>query len=186
MKDTAFVFFADGFEQIEALTPVDVLRRAGILTVTVSVNERPMAMSSHGVIVHTDACMYNADFDRALMLVLPGGMPGTNNLKECKQLKALLLAKHEEAVSIAAICAAPHILAQLGILQGKNATCYPSVEPQMTGAILHDKPFVKDGNIITGRGAGTSLHFSLALVEELAGKAVAQSVASKMMVPWSM
>ena len=120
-----YVFLADGFEEIEGLTVVDILRRAGVDTTTVSIMERRNVMGSHKIPVMADACFGEVDFSEGELLVLPGGMPGTRYLGECRPLTELLLQFFREGRKVAAICAAPSVLGGLGILEGKKAACYP-------------------------------------------------------------
>ena len=155
------VFLADGFEEIEGLTVVDLLRRAGIDVKTVSIMGRLEICGAHGIDVKADEIYENADFSDAEMLVLPGGMPGTLHLKEHEGLRAILEKANEDGKKLAAICAAPTVLGGLGFLQGKKAVCYPSMEEGLTGAeVLYDN-VVTDGNITTSRGLGTAIDFAL-------------------------
>lgn len=170
MVSRVCVFLADGFEEIEGLTVVDILRRAGVETTMVSVTEERMVAGSHQIPIQADVCLKDADFAETEALVLPGGMPGTLHLGECKALAELLLQFHREGKKVAAICAAPSVLGELGILEGKKACCYPGFEERLTGAsVVFDKVAV-DGNVTTGRGMGTAIPFALALVEQLVSK----------------
>ena len=128
------VFLADGFEEIEGLTVVDLLRRAGIETRTVSIMGQEEIQGAHGIIVKADSLFENTDFSEVKMLVLPGGMPGTIHLKEHKGLEELILKHNEEKKYLAAICAAPTVFGGMGILKGKKAICYPGMEEGLTGA----------------------------------------------------
>ena len=130
-----YVFLADGFEEIEGLTVVDILRRAGVDTTTVSIMERRNVMGSHKIPVTADACFDEVDFSEGELLVLPGGMPGSKYLAEHKALGALLKDYAEHGRKVAAICAAPGVLGGLGILKGKKAVCYPGFEEQLKGSI---------------------------------------------------
>lgn len=174
---TVNVFFAEGYEEVEALTVVDILRRAGIGTYMVSVTGDRYVKSSHGVVVMTDKLFEELD-DSADMLVLPGGMPGTVNLKAHKGLMEML--KRYDADSkkyLAAICAAPTVYGELGLLDQRAATCYPGMEDGLhCGTALTDKVVV-DGHYITSRGMGTAIHFGLALVGILAGEETAYKLA---------
>jgi 4-methyl-5(b-hydroxyethyl)-thiazole monophosphate biosynthesis len=182
MSKKVLVHFADGFEEIEALTPVDVLRRAGCEVTMVSVMDTLQVKSSRGVIIMADKLFKEVNYTEADMLVLPGGMPGSKNLDNHEGLKAKLLEADKNNKWLAAICAAPMVLGHLGLLKGKNATCYPGNEPDLIGAHLKGTAVEKDGKIITGKGAGSSLKFSLALVEALINKEKAKEIADKMMV----
>lgn len=170
------VFLADGFEEIEALTVVDILRRAGVETTTVSVTKKDVAEGAHGICVKADELFEEADFHETEMLVLPGGMPGTLNLQAHTGLRELLSAYGKAKKYVAAICAAPSILGELGMLDGKRACCYPSFEEKLTGAEVVREPVVLDQNVITSRGMGTAIPFSLKLVEVLCGMERAEEV----------
>lgn len=164
------VFLADGFEEIEGLTVVDILRRAGVDTQMVSIKEERTVTGSHQISVQTDVCFKEADFSGTELLVLPGGMPGTKNLGAYSPLTDLLVKFYNEGKQVAAICAAPSVLGDLGILKGKKAACYPGFEERLTGAeVVFDKVAV-DGNVTTSRGMGTAIPFALSLVEQLVSK----------------
>lgn len=180
-----YVFLADGFEEVEALTPIDVLRRAGVDLTTVSIKDTSLVVGAHGVGVEADVCYSEVDFADAEWLVLPGGMPGAQNLYEHQALSDLLVKHHKEGKGIAAICASPAVvLAQLGLLQGKSATCYPGFDPMLEshGAEYVAQRVVSDGNIITGNGPASALPFALELATAIAGAETAASVAAGMLV----
>ena len=164
------VFLVNGFEEIEAMAPIDLLRRAGIFVDTVSINEDNQVTSSRKIRVLTDKTIDEINFENYEMIVLPGG-PGTENYMKSEKLLEKL---KEFSINrkLGAICAAPTILSALGILNGKQAICFPACEPDLIkdGAIIVNQDVVKDNNIITSRGAGTAIDFSLALIEELLGK----------------
>ena len=170
------VFLADGFEEIEALTVVDVLRRAGVRVETVSVNGNEMVQGSHWISVRADVVFEETGFDRVDMLVLPGGMPVKKNLQKHQGLNKLLRTYDKEEKWIAAICAAPSILGDMGMLNGRKACCYPSFEEKLAGAQVVEEPAVADGHIITGRGMGTAIPFALKLAEVLMGAEKAEQV----------
>lgn len=172
-----YIFFADGFEEIEGLTVVDLLRRAGIEIVMVSVNGNIYVTGSHHITVETDAVFESVDFTDADMLVLPGGMPGTHHLKAHEGLDRLLKEFYAKGKKISAICAAPIVLGSKGLLQGRQATCYPGHENDLIGACIINTAVVEDGNIITSRGMGTAIDFSLALIKNMAGEAQAARIA---------
>lgn len=176
------VHLAEGFEEIEALTPVDVLRRAGCTVEIVSMTENLLVRSSRNVGVQADVLFENADYAGADMLVLPGGMPGSKNLDLHEGLREKLLQADRNGKFIAAICAAPIVLGHIGLLQGRKATCYPGNEKDLIGATSTGRAVEVDENFITGKGAGSSIKFSLALVEILLGKDKAQEIKSKMIV----
>ena len=162
-----YVFLADGFEEIEGLTVVDILRRAGVDTTTVSIMGRRNVMGSHKIPVMADACFDEVDFSEGELLVLPGGMPGSRYLAEHKALGALLKDYAEHGRKVAAICAAPGVLGGLGILKGKKAVCYPGVEDKLIGAEVLFEEVVQDGCVTTSRGMGTAIPFALHLVSQL-------------------
>lgn len=167
---TAVVVLADGFEEIEAITQIDVLRRAGV-DVTVAGLKEGAATGAHGVAVQTDRMLSAVDFEPDLV-VLPGGMPGSERLGESPEVVDLLKKQHGAGRMIGAICAAPaYAPVAAGILDGKKATCYPSFETRFTSATtaVEDR-VVADGNVVTSRGPGTALEFALALVDQLVGK----------------
>ena len=173
---TTIVFLADGFEECEGLIVVDLLRRAGVRVVTASVTGRREILSSHQVPITADVLAEEADYSAADMIVLPGGMPGTAHLGESPlvlaQCKAFAKDKH-----LAAICAAPSVLASLGLLEGKNAACHPSVEPKMAGAVLTGRPVETAGNLITGQGLGAAIPFALELIRILMDQETADRIA---------
>ena len=156
-----YIFLADGFEEIEALTPVDVFRRAGLDTLTVSITEKHTVVGSHGIAVSADALLADTDLSDADLLLLPGGMPGTKHLAACKPLCDAVVAQANAGKPVAAICAAPSVLGGLGLLNGKEAVCYPGFEGALTGATVSAKKVVRNGNIVTAAGMGVALDFSL-------------------------
>ncbi|MEI8087416.1 MAG: DJ-1 family glyoxalase III [Paludibacter sp.] len=172
----AYVFLAEGFEEIEAITPIDILRRADILVTTVSILSHKEVCGAHGIKIVADILFEDANYSDADMLLLPGGMPGTKNLDAHAGLKKLLQKQAEQGKSLAAICAAPSILGKMGLLDGKEAICYPSFEPQLLGATLSTQKVVKSGNIITAMGAGVAVPFALKIVEVLKGKDLADKI----------
>lgn len=172
----AYVFLADGFEEIEGLTVVDVLRRAGVDTVTVSVMGRKQVNGSHGIPVGADEIFEDEDMNDADLLVLPGGMPGTLHLKAHEGLRELLLKSDSKKRYLAAICAAPSILSELGLLKGREACAYPSFEKNLDCAAVRQVPVVTDGHITTGRGMGAAIPFALRLTEILCGKEKAEEI----------
>ena len=176
MSSRACVFMAEGLEEIEGLTVVDILRRAGIDTQMVSITDERLVTGSHQISIQTDICMKDADFSKTELLVLPGGMPGTLHLGACKPLTDLLAQFHKEGKCVAAICAAPSVLGDLGLLKGKKAACYPSFENRLTGADVVFDEVAADGNVITSRGMGTAIPFALALVAKLISKEKAEEL----------
>ncbi|HHX13552.1 MAG TPA: DJ-1/PfpI family protein [Clostridiales bacterium] len=170
------VHLAEGFEEVEALTVVDLLRRAGIDCKTVSVTGRLPVNGAHGVQVTADLLFDQADYKAAEMIVLPGGLPGTDNLAAHSGLTAAILDFAEQDKPLAAICAAPSILGGLGLLKGRNAVIYPGLEGKLTGAVVGRDNVVTDGNITTSKGPGTAMEFALELIRRLKGKDAAQTV----------
>ena len=172
------IFFADGCEEIEGLTVVDLLYRAGIPCTKVSINDIPEVTSSHEVTFRTDTTIAELDFSEYDMLILPGGVPGTPNLRACDKLMEEVVSFHKEGKQIAAICAAPGIFAELGLLKGIPATCNPSRDDLLTenGAILKENKVVVSGNIITSRAMGTAIPFALAIVEYCQGRETADKL----------
>jgi 4-methyl-5(b-hydroxyethyl)-thiazole monophosphate biosynthesis len=164
-----YVFLADGFEETEAIAPIDMLRRAKKEVVTVGVTGK-VVTSSHGVPVTADITQDEIQLnDQLEMIVLPGGMPGTLNEEASEQVQAAITYCAEQNRYLTAICAAPSILGHRGLLNGKHAVCYPGFESALTGAEVGTEGVVQDGNIITARGAGVAIDFGLALVAALCG-----------------
>ncbi len=170
-----YFFLADGFEEIEALCPLDLCRRAGLDAKTVSITGKKEVTGSHGITVLSDLSANDniEDFD---MMVLPGGMPGTANLGESTLVERCIMTAIEKNKYIAAICAAPMILGKRGLLSGKEAICFPGFEQYLDGALLSDKRVVLDGKILTAAGMGVSHDFGLKIVEIFKGKDVADKL----------
>lgn len=175
------IFLADGFEMIETLTPCDILHRAGLDVRLVSVNGKEFVRSTHGVEVKADMQLCDLDAKQIDMMILPGGMPGAQNLYETKPLIELLMRHAEQKKPIAAICAAPFILGKCGLLQGKSATCYPGFENDLIGACHTPCSVVVDGSVVTAKGMGVSLDFALELCEMLCGKEKRDAIAKAIM-----
>ena len=171
------IFLAEGFEEVEALTPADLLRRAGAEVTLVSIGNEKKVAGSHGIIITADRLFVDTDFADADLLILPGGMPGTLNLKACDPLLELLKEHNARGRKLAAICAAPTVLGHAGLLDGKHATCYPGCEDGLTGAICETTPVVTDGTITTSRGVGTAIPFALSLIAQLYGQEKADEIA---------
>ena len=175
-----FLFLANGFETVEALAPVDVMRRAGLDVVTVSITADRNVVSAQGVTVVADALLGSCDFSQASAFVLPGGGVGTDNLSAHGPLRALLVDACSRGVLVAAICAAPMVFGRIGILEGKRATCYPGCEGDLFGAEYTAAAVEKDGNIITACGPGASFDFGFAIVEHFCGIEVVDTLRSQM------
>lgn len=173
----AYIFLADGFEEIEAIAPIDIFRRAKIEVVTISISENRIVQGAHGIPVIADFLFTQTDFSDNDILYLPGGMPGTKNLDAHTGLKELINRQIADNKNLAAICAAPSILGKMGLLEGKEAICYPGFEDQLHGTILSKNKIVKSGNVHTAKGAGVAVQFALKLVEELKGREEAQKLA---------
>ncbi len=171
------IFFAEGYEEVEALTVVDLCRRAGLEVELVSITEDRVVKSSHGIDVGMDKTFSQADFSAYDMLVLPGGMPGTRNLEAHEGLMTQIDAFYKDGKYIGAICAAPSIFGHRGILKGKKACCYPTFESHLEGAEVTQSPVELSGNVITSRGMGTSIAFGLAIVEVFEGREQAEALA---------
>lgn len=171
------VFFATGYEEVEALSVVDLLVRAKIDVDMVSVTDSLSVTSSHGVRVMMNKTLRDVDFTQVEMIVLPGGMPGTTNLEETDKLMAQVDDFVASERWVAAICAAPTILGHRGHLEGREACCYPGKEAELTGAKISYEKVCVDGHIITSRGAGTALAFGLKIVEVIKGQKQAEALA---------
>ena len=172
----AAVFFGTGYEEIEALAVVDILRRAGVDTPMVSITGERSVTGSHDIKVEMDALLEEVNFDEFDLIILPGGGLGTKNLEACEPLMKQVDAFAQNKI-VAAICAAPSILGHRGILKGKKACSYPTFESHLEGAEVMHQPAVIDGNIITGRGMGAAVPFGLAILEKLQGREAAQKMA---------
>lgn len=172
----AAIFLADGFEEIEGLTVVDLLRRAGISMDMVSVSGKKQITGGHNIRVEADYLFEDYSFDDVDMLVLPGGMPGTKHLAAHTGLQERLAEFHREGKALAAICAAPSVLGQAGLLKDKRAVCYPGFEEALIGASVGTEEVVTDGNIITSRGLGTAIAFSLAIIAYLCDEETAERI----------
>ncbi len=174
----ALIFLVDGFEEIEALATVDILRRGEVEVTTVSVTGKKEVTGSHRVTVLADTLFDRADFD-VDMLILPGGTTALNDYEELKKRIVEFAAAGKD---VAAICAAPMVLGGLGLLEGRRATAYPGFEHYLTGADFTPEAVVTHDHIVTGRGPGLTFDFALTLLERLQGKAVADQVAGQLLL----
>lgn len=173
------VFFANGYEEIEALTVVDLTRRAGIETWMVSITGERKVTGSHGIEVSMDKTLEEVDFNGVEMIVLPGGMPGTLNLEACELLMEKVREFDKAGKYISAICAAPTVFGHLGLLKGKKACCYPGMEDGLEGAeVTYDSIAVAE-HILTSRGMGTAIDFGLQIIAQFRGKDAADEMAKK-------
>lgn len=180
----SYIFLADGFEETEALAPLDVMRRSGMPVATVSITEERKVRSAHGVTVEADQVFDEEDMSAAEWLILPGGMPGATNLAAFKPLTELLKAQHSRGGKIAAICASPAVvLAPLGLLDGLDATCYPGMSTESKKINWkEDTPVVATDTIVTGYGPGASFVFGLTIAAISTGTTHAQEIGEAMMV----
>lgn len=178
-----YVFLAPGFEEIEAVTPIDVMRRGGMKVTTVAVTTGSKeVVGANGVTYVADTDINSVNLEDADWLVIPGGMPGATNLYECTKLSEALRAHAAKGGKLAAICAAPAVvLGQLGLLNGRRATCYPGFEPLCVGADMTGAGVEIDGNIVTGNGPASALPWAYAILGEACGEAVASSVSGGML-----
>lgn len=177
------IFLANGFEEVEGLTVVDLLRRADLDIDMVSMEKDLMVTGSHGVSFQADCLFSQADFSDTDMLVLPGGMPGTKNLQVHEGLRSRIREFMYQGKMLAAICAAPMILGGMRVLEGKRATCYPGFEDQLIGAQFVTEPVVCDGNVITSRGAGTAIEFAASIISHYKGKEEAVKIMQSILYP---
>lgn len=171
-----YLFLSEGFEEVEALTTVDLLRRAGINLSTVSITGSDMVSGAHGIVVRADTLIQKADYSSIDMLILPGGSPGWKNLEACSMLMETVDSFAKSGKWVAAICGAPSILGRRGLLTGKNACVYPGMEGELRGAKPNEKTVNVDGNIITSRGVGTAIDFSLAIIKQLVDSQTAEKL----------
>ncbi|MBU1895063.1 MAG: DJ-1/PfpI family protein [Candidatus Omnitrophica bacterium] len=181
MKKTALIILAEGFEEVEAVTPIDILKRAGV-DIKIAGLGRLTIKGAHGIRVECDCLLKDyKNFPDAL--ILPGGMPGAENLASSVEVKDLILKMHEKKKLIAAICASPAlVLAPLTILKDREATCFPGYEKSLPASVKFvKKDVVQSGNIITSRGAGTAFAFGLKITQNLVGKPIADTVAQQML-----
>lgn len=172
---------SNGYEEVEALIPVDVLRRAGVDIQMVSVTGDIMVVSAHGVSIKADALIDDIDISDADLLMIPGGLPGAENLCNHPQVRELITKQYEAGRLVSAICAGPMIFGSLGISKGKRCTCYPGFEEHLVGAQYTEELVTVDGNVITGEGPAAAFPYAYTICEILCGKATAQSLRDGMM-----
>ena len=175
-----YIFLANGFEDVEALIPLDIWRRGGKDVTTVSINETKEVVSAHGVTIMADSLYEDNDYDNAELLFLPGGLPGADNIDSHEPLKEQLMKQAKSGGRIAAICAAPYILGKLGLLSGKNATCYPGFEGILDGATYTGELYVTDGNITTGEGPAAAFPFAYELLSLMTDEQTSAQIAEGM------
>lgn len=176
MNKMIYVLLAEGFEELEAMAPVDLLRRAGATVQTVSVTGQTLVTGARGIPVAADITVDQVCFDKMEMLVLPGGYPGYENLEKCPAVIDLLKKADAAKITIAAICGAPSVPGKLGLLKGHKATCYPGMEDTL-GCESTTEKVVESGHFITSRGAGTAVDFALALVAKAVSPQAAEEIA---------
>ena len=177
-----YVLLGTGFEEVEAITPVDLLRRAGVQVLTVGVNDKTV-YGGHGIGIKADLELGEMDLTNLEMIVLPGGLGGVASVRASREAMAALQFAWDNGKYVAAICAGPTVLADLGITDGRNATCYPGCESGMGNAnMTPNVPCVRDGNLITGTSAGCAIPFALSLIEALQGEAAAKAVADAIVI----
>lgn len=180
--NNVYVFLAEGFEEIEAITIIDVIRRADIPVTTVSITGKNEVNGAHNIPLVTDKLFNEVDFTDSEMLILPGGMPGSNNLQAYKPLADLLREKNAANQRIGAICAAPKVLGANGLLNGKQAVCYPGFETELKGSDVQYSKFITSHNITTSRGPGTAFDFALEVVRLLKGEELSKTLKDAMLV----
>ena len=177
-----YILLGNGFEETEAIAPLDLLRRAQIPTMTVGLNGKAIT-GGHGICVNTDITIDEMDLTDLDMIVLPGGLGGVDSIKKCDAAMDAIGFAWENGKFVAAICAAPTILASLHITDGKNAVCYPGCEENMGSAIMHNNvPCIRDENLITGASAGCAVPFGLMLIAALKGSDVAKAVREQIVI----
>lgn len=171
-----YSFLAEGFEEVEALTPIDILRRAGVEVETVSITDNQVVQGAHGIYVLADRILPAIDFDDAEMIILPGGLPGSTNLDACEELKKGIQQLYDAGKPLAAICAAPMVFGHMGLLKGRKATCYPGCESNLEGATYTAALVEQDGQFITGKGPAAAFEFGYTIAEQLVGKEKVQAL----------
>lgn len=176
-----YVMLGTGFEEIEALAPVDLLRRAGLEVMTVGINGKTV-YGGHGIGVEADITLEEMDLTSLEMIVLPGGLGGVASIRASRETLEAVKFAYENNRFVAAICAGPAVLADLGITEGRNATCYPGQAGNMRGALLHEAAAVRDGKLITGASAGCAVEFALALIEALRGADAAEAIRTQIVI----
>ncbi len=179
-----YVFLAQGFEEIEAISVIDILRRADVTVQTVSISNSKEVEAAHGITILADITLDEVDIELADMIFLPGGMPGSRNLAKSDRLLEIIKQAYDSEKYVTAICAAPTVLAKAGILKGKKAICYPGFEAELTDAVIHDDLVVRDGKILTSKGPGTAMLFAYALVDILKGNLESDALQEAMIFKW--
>lgn len=173
-----YVLLADGFEEVEAVEPIDILLRGGVLVKTVGIKSKKVT-GAHNITVEADMLLDDVVFENMELLMLPGG-PGHTNIEKSEKAMNIIRAAYDKNIYISAICASPSILGKMGLLENKTATCFPGYEKYLRGAEVSDKKTVKDGKIITGKGAGAAADFGFMMLKELRGAETAEKIRSAM------
>ncbi len=181
--DKLIVFLADGLEEIEAIATIDILRRAEIDVITCSINDIPEVKGSHDIMIKADKTIDNLDINETGGIILPGGMPGAENLKNCQKVLEFIRKVNDKQGLIAAICAAPIVLEEAGILENKMATSYPGFEKQMPSCIYQEERVVVDNNIITARGPGVVFEFTFTILDYLLDQQMVKNLQKAMLMP---
>ena len=176
-----YVMLGTGFEEIEALTPVDLLRRAGVDVMTVGINGKTV-FGGHGIGVQADITVEQMDLTNLEMIVLPGGLGGVASIRASQETLDAVRFAYENGCFVAAICAGPTVLADLGITEGRHTTCYPGQTVNMGGAVVEECAAVRDGKFITGASAGCAVAFALALIEALRDRETAQKIREQIVI----
>ena len=177
-----YVHFAEGTEEIEFVTIIDLLRRSSLDAVSVSITGKTKVTGAHGIVIETDTTFEEANYDDCDMIVLPGGMPGTLHMAEHSGLTDMIKSFNEKGRSLAAICAAPMVFAGCGILSGKKAVIYPGMEEYLGEAEVSDKRVQTDGNIITSQGPGTAMEFALEIIRTVKGSAASDEIKKELLM----
>jgi len=171
-----YVFLGDGFEEIEAIAPVDILRRGGVEVKTVSITDNKCVRGSHDIFINADLTISEIELNEINAIILPGGMPGTLNLENSEVVSEIIDYCYNNGLLICAICAAPSILGHKGILNGKNAVCYPGFEKDLLGAEVKNTLVCHDGNFVTGRGPGAAIPFGIEILKCFKGEEAAEKI----------
>ncbi len=180
--NTVAIHLAEGFEETEAVSTIDVMRRAGVNVIIVSITGKLIVTGNHNISVQADKLFEDVNYDNISMIILPGGMPGAKNLDNHEGIKQKIKAFYNEGRYLSAICAAPLVFGNLGILDGEKAVCYPGFEKHLKGADIQKDVVVESGQFITARGPGAALKFGMKIVERLIDKATAEKIGKAMLV----
>jgi 4-methyl-5(b-hydroxyethyl)-thiazole monophosphate biosynthesis len=182
MKNKVFLFLATGFEEIEAVATIDILRRAQIDTIVVSITGNQTVTGAHDITVEADSLFEQTDFSDGNMLILPGGMPGTKNLESFTPLTKLIGEYYKKGKFLAAICAAPSILGKMHLLRNEEVICYPGFEEFLSEAVISKQKVVRCNKLITAKGPGVAIEFGLKIVETLVSKELADELAAQVIL----